>query len=481
VPTKNIYAVDMQNLRELEQALKSELNLLKYPPNAWILPDPSLSSENLYDVAIIGAGMAGLAASFALLQLGIRNIQLFDARLEGQEGPWATYARMLTLRSTKDLVGPALHTAHLTFEAWYKAQYGQQGWDQLYKIPTRQWMDYLRWYRQVLQLPVANEHRISLIEPHNHLLTLHLCHQGRSFSAKARKVVLATGRGAFGGIDIPSFMESVPRSCYWTTCDQVDFTQLSGKRVGIIGVGSSAFDAAAVALEMGCTCVELLTRRKHVPNVNKAASLSYPGFSRGYYQLDDEARWKIFSYLEEQGSPPPFESLDRIKSFSNVHVRYDIPIKSVVFTGQELEVQTQQNLLVYDHLILATGFAIDVHKPPELRLIKDHLMLWSDRPCAQSDQTHSMPGRFPYLGPHFEFKERAVGEAPYLKDLYCFNYAATLSHGLVSGDIPDIGVGAMRLAEGIVADFFNRHWQDYDLQLRHFNTLEFKEKDYPFL
>ena len=40
------------------------------------------------------------------------------------EGPWATTARMETLRSPKQLTGPALGLPALTFRAWYEAQFG---------------------------------------------------------------------------------------------------------------------------------------------------------------------------------------------------------------------------------------------------------------------------------------------------------------------------------------------------------------------
>ena len=39
----------------------------------------------MLDVAIIGAGMGGLSAAFALKRLGVRNMQLFDRSAEGFE------------------------------------------------------------------------------------------------------------------------------------------------------------------------------------------------------------------------------------------------------------------------------------------------------------------------------------------------------------------------------------------------------------
>ncbi|MGK9797804.1 FAD/NAD(P)-binding protein, partial [Salmonella enterica subsp. enterica] len=87
--------------------------------------------------------------SATLKHLGIAA-RIFDRAPAGFEGPWATTARMETLRSPKQLTGPALGLPALTFRAWYEAQFGTAAWDALDKIPRLQWMDYLRWYRRVL-------------------------------------------------------------------------------------------------------------------------------------------------------------------------------------------------------------------------------------------------------------------------------------------------------------------------------------------
>ena len=84
------------------------------------------------DVAIVGGGMCGLAAAFALRRLGISNITHVDRRAEGLEGPWLTYARMNTLRSPKHLTGPAMGLPNLTFRAWYEAQ--GHAWEGLDRI-----------------------------------------------------------------------------------------------------------------------------------------------------------------------------------------------------------------------------------------------------------------------------------------------------------------------------------------------------------
>ena len=138
------------SLDDLEQLLKRDFELLNLPPVNWVVPRAPGDHGAVLDVAIIGAGMAGLAAGFALVKLGIRHIRLFDAAPPGLEGPWGTYARMETLRSPKQLTGPALGFANLTFRAWFEAQFGATAWADLDKIPRLQWLDYLRWYRRMV-------------------------------------------------------------------------------------------------------------------------------------------------------------------------------------------------------------------------------------------------------------------------------------------------------------------------------------------
>ncbi|MES2711551.1 MAG: FAD-dependent oxidoreductase, partial [Pseudomonadota bacterium] len=94
----------------LEARLRADLAALNLPPANWVPP-----RGGVLDVLVIGGGMLGLAASFALTRLGILNHRVLDQSPSGREGPWVTYARMETLRSPKHLAGPGGEIAALTF------------------------------------------------------------------------------------------------------------------------------------------------------------------------------------------------------------------------------------------------------------------------------------------------------------------------------------------------------------------------------
>ena len=103
----------LEGLAALERRLARDLECLGWPARAW-MPVRTHAGEPVLDVAIIGGGQAGLAAAAALAQQGIRAV-VFDRAPAGSEGPWATTARMETLRSPKELTGPALGLPALTF------------------------------------------------------------------------------------------------------------------------------------------------------------------------------------------------------------------------------------------------------------------------------------------------------------------------------------------------------------------------------
>ncbi len=53
---------------------------LNYPPANWVFPRHDENGAPIADVVIVGAGMCGLAAAYALKRNGIANIRVLDAR-----------------------------------------------------------------------------------------------------------------------------------------------------------------------------------------------------------------------------------------------------------------------------------------------------------------------------------------------------------------------------------------------------------------
>lgn len=446
--TPAIPAPAPQGLAALEARLRQDLCWLEIPARNWVMPR-TVDGLPVLDVAVVGGGMAGLAAAASLTHLGI-NATIFDQAPQGYEGPWATTARMETLRSPKQLTGPALGLPALTFRAWFEAQFGAQAWEALDKIPRLQWMDYLRWYRRVLNLDVRNEHRILAVLPRaDKLVQLDIASPAGRSTVLARRVVLATGRDGLGGAYVPTCAHKLPRDRWAHSSDAMDYATLASKRVGVVGAGASAMDSAATALEAGAASVDLLIRRNDIPRINKGKGAGNPGLTYGHLDLPDDWKWKIRHYINAAQVPPPRGSTLRVSRHPNARFNLGCGVQDVDLTGAAIRVTTPKGIFTLDFLIFATGFRIDWSVRAEFAALAPHVRSWGERytpPAGQEDQElHDSPD----LGAAFELQEKTPGACPGLERVHCFSYPATLTQGTVSGDIPAISEGARRLAQGI--------------------------------
>ncbi|MER9768577.1 NAD(P)/FAD-dependent oxidoreductase [Mesorhizobium sp. M0189] len=458
-------------LAALEAQLAQDLDFLELPAKPWV-PARSHDGMPVRDVVVIGAGMCGLAATAKLVLTGITNIVAYDAAPAGLEGPWVTFARMQTLRSPKTLHGPSLGLPQLTFRAWFTAQWGVEAWRLLDKIPKSQWMDYLIWYRKVLALPVRNSVRMTAVAPVGDLIAIDVegAETGRVLT---RHLVLATGRSGLGGFAVPHFLEGIDRAYWAHSADDIDFDALKGKRVAVIGAGASSMDNAATALEAGAGSVDMLIRRKEMPRINKLTGIGSPGVVLGMHQLPDTWKWKFFDYTASTQTPPPRSSTLRVSRHPNARFFLDCGIVAVSEDAGGLLIETTQGRMRYDFLIAATGFSNDFNGRPEFAAIAPHIRTWSDgRYKPDMGLPRAGMSDAPDLGPAFEFRERVPGSCPMLSHIHCFNDAAMLTHGKVSGDIPAVSAGADRLVRGIAASLFAEDVETHFANLIAYDTPE---------
>ncbi|HEX3402939.1 MAG TPA: NAD(P)/FAD-dependent oxidoreductase [Acetobacteraceae bacterium] len=459
----------VDGLGALEQRVRFDLACLNYPAPNWVVPMSRTDGAHVSDVVVLGGGMAGLVLTFSLLRNGIGNIRCLDRSPAGFEGPWVTYARMETLRSPKVLTGPAAGIPSLTFRAWFTAQFGAAEWGGLDKISRVMWMDYLRWYRTVLELPIENGVEVLRIRPQDGLLALDLAGVGAP-PILARKVVMATGREGLGRPSIPAFIGDLPRHVWAHTADDIDFAALRGKRVVVVGGSASAMDNAAEALEAGCAELRMLIRRKAMPRINKLTGIGSAGFTNGYRAMSEYWRWRTMHYSNETQSPAPRNSTLRVSRHPSAFFHLGSSIEELHLRDGTIAIRTGRGkTFVADFMILATGFTVETTARPEIAAFADAIATWADRYTPPPELANEELGGFPYLGPNMQFTEKRPGEAPFLADIHCFNHAASLSIGKVAGDIPGISTGAAWLAAGIAAEFYNRdieaHWQillDFD-------------------
>ena len=443
-----------QGLEALAAEARRDFERMLFPAANWVPPVEAPDGRPALDVLVIGGGMCGQTAAFALARDGVRNIRVIDRALRGREGPWGTYARMDTLRSPKHLTGPDLGFPALTFRAWYEAQHGADGWERLYKVATSDWLAYLLWVRDTVPIAVENGVEATLIDLEQGFARVQLARPAGAETVYARKVVLAGGRDGAGAPYVPAFPSleratPAARARIFHSCDDIDFARFKGGRVGVLGASASAFDNAAVALEAGAREVRLFSRRPHLPQVNKSKWTVFPGFFHGYGDLDDARRWQIYTYILDEAVPPPHESVLRCDRHAGFAIHFAEPWTDVVAAADGVSVVTPKARYQFDAVILATGFSVDLAQRPELARLHDKISLWAHRISPHEALRHPEAARFPYLGPGFELVERTPGSAPGLGHIHCFNAGSTMSHAAVAGDIPGLAFGANRLSRAI--------------------------------
>ena len=476
VPPQSIASPrDEAALARLAAQARADMTKLNLPRPNWVLPAAGPQGEPVLDALVAGAGMVGQTAALALQREGITNLRIVDRAPRGGEGPWGTYARMLTLRSPKNLTGPDLGVPSLTFRAWYEAQHGDAGWEALHKIGRLDWRDYLLWVRDTCGLQVENGTSLLSVEDcgpgagpaQAGLLRVRLGSAAGEETVWTRKLVLALGRDGSGAARWPQFPslrrdDPAAQARVFHSADTIDFDRWRGRRVAVLGAGASAFDNAACALEAGAQ-VTLFARRRILPQVNKSKWTSFTGFFRGYEALDDARKWRFYTYIFDEQVPPPWETVRRCDAHEGFTLRLASPWLDVRPTADGVDVTTPAGTERFDAVIFGTGFDVDLLDRPELARYLPHIDTWARHVTPEQAQAHPEAARFPYLGSGFELRSHSGEHAQALSRMHLFNWGSTLSHGAIAGDIPGLAIGATRLSQAIARDLFvadaDAHWE----------------------
>ncbi len=444
------------SLEALNAQVKTDLSYLAFGGADWVQP-LSHPEGHVYDVVIIGGGQSGLGAAFGLLRERISNILVLDENPEGLEGPWETYARMVTLRTPKHLTSVDLGVPSLTFRSWWEAQFGTESWEKVDKIPRGDWMNYLRWYRKILNLPVVNEVKLNLIEPsEENIYRLHLEGAGApSHSLLARKVILATGIQGGGEWHVPPMIsENLPKSLYAHTSQPIDFSTLKGKKVAILGGGASAFDNANYALSEGVGEAHVFVRRKEMPRINPIRQMEVSGMIDRFHALTDPDKYAAMAHFFKHNQPPTNDTFDRASSWSGFNLHLGSPWLEVEATVDGALVTTPKGTFTFDFLIISTGLLTDPALRPELQLVEKHIARWADHYSAPDEIANPVIDAHPYLSPGYAFQSRDEAGKKQLHGLFAFNYSALISCGVSASALSGMKFGIPKLVSAIADQLF---------------------------
>ncbi len=442
-------------LLALEKALSRDLEILDYPKKDWIRAQKNSLGENIFDVLIVGGGQSGLAASFGLIREKVKNIIVLDENAFGKAGPWNNFARMITLRTPKYVIGPELGIPNLSIRSWYEATYGDEAWQKLSLIPKEDWAKYLCWYEKVLNLPVEHEAKATSIswQPNENCFQVGFIKNGQESFYWAKKIVLANGIEGSGEWHTPGFIkENLQKELYAHTNEHIDFQKLKGKKVAVFGAGASAFDAASVALEQGAASVNLFFRRKTLPRVNPYRWAEFTGFLNHHANLSDEEKYNFIHQIIAMGQLPPKDTFARAKKYNNFFLEPEQDIKEVVQLGDKVRLKTNKAEHEVDFLIIGTGFKTDLKLRPELLNFESKIARWKDR-VDPKDKLYDLM-EHPYLGENFEFLEKEPQGKSYINSIFCYNFGCLLSLGFGGASISGMKYSINKLIFGITKQLY---------------------------
>ncbi|MEU4311132.1 FAD-dependent oxidoreductase [Nocardia sp. NPDC024068] len=439
-----------QRLRTLEGQVRHQIEITEHPTRPWA----RTSGDGVVPVLIVGAGQAGLAAAFGLRRKGIGDVVVVEQTEPGRAGPWATFARMHTLRSPKDARWPTWDVPAASPRAWFEARYGAVAWEHIEYFPTADWFAFLEWYRRVLAIDVRFGTAVTSIVGADDGRALAVTITGARTTEVVRvgRVVLATGLEGAGGRQVPEVIGQLPPGLWSHTHDDIDFAALRGRRVGILGAGTGAFDNAATALDHGAASVTVHMRRTEMPGVNPYRWMEIPPILEHYPAFTDEQKWLFNERLSRIDQPATQAAVWRCFDFPAFALRYGSPWLSTQVDGDQIVATTPDGTCRYDFIIAATGVAVDLRQRPELARLAGDIALWGDRYTPPAGTEFRSLSSYPYLTDNYAFTSKSGEHAAALGRIHLFNRGARLSSGVLSHQVSGLAGGTDRLVSGLTRE-----------------------------
>lgn len=464
-----------ETLDQLTHRAQRELRMTAFPHRQWTNNDPSRGHRTDVEVLIVGAGQCGLAVGLGLTQKQITSIALIDAKPEGLQGPWSTYARMKTLRSNPEHPGPALGNAALYYESWHRACFGDDDWDALHRIPVANWQSYLRWFKSTVDLPVSYETTVVDIAWSGEHFDVTLRSAGGETSVtSAGRIVVATGIEGSGPWRVPAAVAAnVDPGRYSLVSDDIDFDSLAGKRLAIIGGGASAYDHAARAMECHAQSADILFRRRDLHRVNPHHWTEFHGFLDNFAALPDATRLDIMRHIIPANEPPPTHTFVRATASDGVNVLLGEDASDIEEHGEIISIGCADGRREYDHLIIAIGTQFDPSTRAELSSLLPYIASWRDViGDVGDDPIVNALLDAPYLGPDMQYTGKDAAADHIIGRVYNLTGSATLSHGPSGTSINGLRPAAERIAHGISREVFTDDATRFVNEVANYDTPE---------
>ncbi len=322
------------------------------------------------DVVIVGAGPYGLSVARHL-----RTVKGLEVRVFGE--PMSFWNQNMPagmfLRSNWTATQIADPDGRLTLEA-FQAATGRRF---SLPVPLDDFVQYGLWY-QSQAVPDVERRIVMRVETDSAGFRVHFA-DGEALAT--RRVIVAAGIASFARR--PAEFEGLPSELATHSSVHRDFTKFAGKKVLVIGGGQSALESGALLHEAGAE-VEVVTRAPHINwlqgFVSKALHHRMGKFVRHLlYAPTDVGPAGISQVLARprfvRGLPRTLQDKLRKRATRPAGARWlvarlkDVPLRlkcsvaSVSVVGEKLQVHLSNgSVCVVDHVLLGTGYKIDVSK-----------------------------------------------------------------------------------------------------------------------
>ena len=206
----------------------------------------------MIDTAIVGAGPYGLSLAAHLGAAGA-NFRIFGRPLTSwrENMPFG-----MMLKSDGFASNLSAPDAQSTLKAWC-AERGVEYDDEYIPVPLSVFVEYAAWF-QKRHVPSLEEHQVISVARSSRGFILWL---DNGESLEAANVVLAVGIPWFQ--NMPACLSGLPAQFLSHSFGHQELTQFSGKRVLVLGAGSSAVNTAVMAQEADVD-VALVTRADEI-------------------------------------------------------------------------------------------------------------------------------------------------------------------------------------------------------------------------
>lgn len=323
-----------------------------------------------WDVVIVGAGPYGLSAAAHLQTIRGLRTRVFGETMSFWQ---RNMPSGMFLRSPWDATHISDPQRALTLDAYVAAR----GNHMPAPIPLRRFVDYGRWFQRSAA-PDLDTRKITQVEQDAKGFRLRT-EDGEVL--QSRRVVIAAGIASFACR--PPVFDGLPADLVSHSCDHEDLSHFSGKRVLVVGGGQSALESGALLYECGAD-VEIAVRKPAIHWLGWKGRLSrFKPLGRLLFSPRDVgpaglsqlvARPDYFRKLPravqdwtDQRSIRPAGAGWLRHRLSDVKISPAVCITSAVPVAGQLRVTSSDGMeRLVDHVLLATGYRIDISKYPFL-------------------------------------------------------------------------------------------------------------------